>query len=136
MKLLSPLLLAAALALPTAALARDPATLAHELTMVAFDQEMPDTDPRVAETRKLLDRAVKQTGETPFAVSSACQRFVGHLRDAAQIRATPLELLAVLGTHGKAGVPLNDTLQAYVAARKAAPGRSHDEAMAGLSRRR
>ena len=74
MKLLPPLLLAAALALPTAVLARDPATLAHELTMVAFDQEMPDTDPRVAETRKLLDRAVKQTGEA-FAKSSSFLRW-------------------------------------------------------------
>lgn len=93
-------------------------------------------DPRVLEARKLLDKAVKQTREEPLAIASACQRYVGHLHDSLHIRATPLELLAALVTYGKAGQPMNETLQAYVAARKAAPGRTHDEAMNALGGRR
>lgn len=139
MKTLRPLLLAAALAVAGAAGAQSAAPsadLAQQLTAISLAQDVEAADPRVAETQKLLDKAVKLTREEAFAVASACRRYVGHLRDSAQIRATPLELLAALAAHGKAGVPMNDTLQAYVAARKAAPGRTHGEAMAALGGRR
>ncbi len=142
---------AAALACAGSALANasnSPDDIAQRLTALSLagTPEPAAGDPRVLETRKLLDKAVKQTREEPLAVAAACQRYVGHLHDSAQIRATPLELLAALVAHGKAGQPMSDTLQScqpmsdtlqsYVAARKAAPGRTHGEAMSALAARR
>jgi len=121
-----------------ASASNSPDEIAQRLTALSLAgaPEPAAGDPRVLETRKLLDKAVKLTREEPLAVASACQRYVGHLHDSAQIGATPLELLAALVAHGKAGQPMNETLQAYVAARKAAPGRTHGEAMNALAARR
>lgn len=110
--------------------------LALRLTTLSVPGEVVAGDARVAETQKLLDQASRQTGEEPRAIASACQRYAGHLRDAAQIRATPLELLKALAAYGKAGQSMQETLQAYVAARKSAPGRSHEEAQRAMAARR
>lgn len=146
MQMLRPLFLAVALACAgsvftsTASAANSPDDIARNLTALSQSSvgapEPAANDPRVLEARKLLDKAVKQTREEPQAVASACQRYVGHLHDSMHIRATPLELLAALVAHGKAGQSMNETLQAYVTARKAAPAHSHDEAMSALGARR
>lgn len=126
-------LLAGSCSVAFAAASASGGDLAQRLTTLSVADEVPAGDARVAETQKLLDKVVKLTREEPLAVASACQRYVGHLRDAAQIRATPLELLNALAAYGKAGQSMQETLQAYVAARKAAAGRTHEEAMRALA---
>ena len=117
---------AAAIAVGTPAPADD---AAQRLTAMSVGQDVAADDPRVAQARKLLDKAVKLTHEEPMAIAAACSRYAGHLFDAIHERATPLELLEALATFGKSGKPMNETLQDYAAARKAAPGKSHVEAM-------
>lgn len=135
-KLLASLLLAA-LVSGTAAAAGQPADeVAQRLTAASLKQEIAENDPRVEQTRKLLDKAVKLTREEPVAVGAACSRYAGHLFDAIHEPATALELLEALVAFGKSGKPMNETLQDYVAARKAAPGKSHAEAMAVLGRKK
>lgn len=109
---------------------------AQRMTALSLKQEVAETDPRVAQTRKLLDQAVKLTQEEPIAIESACSRYVGHLRDSAHIAAVPLDLLEALVTFGKAGKPMRETLQEYVVARKAAPTKSHAEAMGILGKKK
>jgi hypothetical protein len=110
--------------------------VAQRMTALSVRQEVADTDSRVAQTRKLLDKAVKLTNEDPIAVESICSRYVGHLHDSAHIEAAPLELLEALVTFGKAGKPMRDTLQDYAAARKSVPTRGHAEAMAVLGKKK
>lgn len=110
--------------------------VAQRLTSLSVRQEVAADDPRVVQTRKLLDKAVKLTQEEPIAVEAACSRYVGHLHDSAHIEAAPLELLEALVAFGKTAKPMRDTLQEYVAARKAAPGKSHAEAMAALGKKK
>ena len=117
---------AAAIAVGTPAPADD---AAQRLTAMSVGQDVAADDPRVAQARKLLDKAVKLTHEEPMAIAAACSRYAGHLFDAIHERATPLELLEALATFGKSGKPMNETLQDYVAARKVAPGKRHVEAM-------
>lgn len=110
--------------------------VAQRMLSLSVKQDVNATDPRLAQTRTLLDKAVKLTGEAPIAVESACSRYVGHLHDSAQIEAAPLDLLEALAGFGKTGKPMRDTLQEYVAARKAAPDRTHAEAMALLGKKK
>lgn len=109
---------------------------AQRMTELSLKQDVAENDPRVVQTRKQLDKVAKLTQEEPAAIAITCARYVGHLRDAAQIQATPLELLAVLVDFGQAGKPMRDTLQEYVAARKAVPTQSHAEAMAALGKKK
>ncbi len=106
--------------------------VAHRLVAMSGGQDVTADDPRVAQTRKLLDKAVKLTQEEPMAIAAASSRYAGHLFDSIHERATALELLEALAAFGKRGRPMSETLQGYVAARKAAPGKSHAEAMAKL----
>jgi hypothetical protein len=106
--------------------------VAQRLVAMSGGPDVAADDPRVTQTRKLLDKAVKLTHEEPMAIAAACSRYAGHLFDAIHVRATALELLEALTAFGKSGKPMNETLQDYVAARKAAPGKSHVEAMAKL----
>lgn len=137
-KLLASLLLAAVVS-GSAAAAANPTPIdeaAQRLTTMSLKQEVAENDPRVAPTRKLLDQAVKFSHEEPMAIAAACSRYAGHLFDAIHEPATPLELLEALATFGKAGRPINETLQDYVAARKVAPGKSHAEALAALAKKK
>lgn len=133
-KLFTLLLLAAFVVGPASAAGASTPTdeLAQRLTAMSVRQELAENDPRVAQTRKLLDKAVKLSREEPVAIAAACSRYAGHLFDSIHVSATALELLEALATFGKAGKPISETLQGYVAARKAAPARSHVEAMAAL----
>jgi len=106
--------------------------VALRMTARSFSQELAANDPRVARTRTLLDQAVQLTHEEPITIEAACSRYVGHLFDSAHIAATPLELLEALAGFGQVGQPMNETLQAYASARRAAPAKSHTEAMAAL----
>lgn len=119
---LSALLLTAGLSLATAAavFAAPSDDVAQRMTALSVRQEVAESDPRVTQTRKLLDKAVKLTHEDSITVAAACSRYVGHLYDSAHIEATPLELLEALVSFGKPGAPMQDSWQAYAAARKAA----------------
>lgn len=108
--------------------------VAQEMTALSLDHPVAADDPAVSKTRAMLEQVSKRSGEDATAIFAACRRYAGHLRDAAHIRASQLELLAALDTYGKAGQSINDTLQAYVAARKAAADRTHATAMAALAR--
>ena len=133
--LASLLLIALLAATGGSALAMSADTVAQQMTSLSLGHEVAADDPAVANTKTLLDQVSKRSGDDATAIFAACRRYAGHLRDAAQINASQLELLAALATHGKAGTPINDTLQAYVAARKAAPDKQHDAAMATLAKR-
>lgn len=132
MRKLLALLLVAALVFPAAA-ADD---VARRLAEASFGQTLAENDPRVVQARSQLDKAVNLTHEEPMAVAAACSRYAGHLFDAIHERATPLELLEALAAFGKADRPMNDTLLAYVAARKAAPHRNHAAALTALGGKR
>jgi hypothetical protein len=104
--------------------------VAQEMTSLSLDHPVAADDPLVSETRAMLEQVSKRSGEDATAIFAACRRYAGHLHDAAHIRASQLELLAALDTYGKTGQSINDTLQAYVAARKAAADKTHAAAMA------
>ena len=110
--------------------------IVQRLTATSFKETVVENDPRLGQTRKLLDKAVKLTREEPMAIAAACSRYVGHLHDSAQIDATPLELLEALARFGRSGESMRDTLQAYVVARKAAPSRNHADAMQAMGKRK
>ena len=107
--------------------------VAQEMTSPSLDHPVAADDPLVSETRVMLEQVSKRSGEDATAILAACRRYAGHLCDAAHIRASQLELLAALDTYGKTGQSINDTLQAYVAARKAAADKTHAAAMAALA---
>lgn len=133
------LLLLAGLFSGAAFAAADPApadAVAQRMTVLSARQDVAAGDARVAQARALLGKAMKLTQEQAVAIEAACSRYVGHLHDSAQIEAAPLELLEALAAFGKAGQPMRETLQAYVAARKTAPARSHAEAMAALGKKK
>jgi hypothetical protein len=104
--------------------------VAQRLVAMSGGQDVAADDPRVTQTRKLLDKAVKLTHEEPMAIAAACSRYAGHLFDSIHERATGPELLEALVAFVRSGKAMNETLQDYVAARKAAPGKSHVKAMA------
>ncbi|MEF8733325.1 MAG: hypothetical protein V5B40_15910 [Candidatus Accumulibacter meliphilus] len=108
-------------------------SVAQEMTSLSLDHPVAADDPVVSETRVMLEQVSKRSGDDATAIFAACRRYAGHLRDAAHIRASQLELLAALDTYGKTGQSINDTLQAYVAARKAAADKTHAAAMAALA---
>lgn len=109
---------------------------AQRMTAGSVRQEVAADDPRVAQTRKQLDKVVKVTREEPMAVAAACSRYAGHLFDSIHEPATSLELLEALVQFARSGKPMTETLQDYVAARKLAPARSHAEAMAALGKKK
>jgi hypothetical protein len=97
-------------------------------------EEIAPNDPRLAQVKIELGKAAKLTAEEPTAVAAACSRYASHLQDSAHLPATPLELLEALSRFGKAGKAMNDTLQDYATARKAAPARSHAEPLAAMGK--
>lgn len=109
-------------------------SVAQQMTALSLGHQPAAGDLAVAKAQLMLERVSQGSGEDATAVFAACRRYAGHLRDAAQISASQLELLAALDAYGRPGRSLNETLQAYVAARKAAPDRSHATAMAALAR--
>ncbi|WP_291989160.1 hypothetical protein [Candidatus Accumulibacter sp. ACC007] len=111
-------------------------TVAQEMASLSLGHPVAAGDPAVIRTRTMLEQVSKRSGDDATAIFAACRRYAGHLRDAAQIKASQLELLAALDTHGKTGESINDTLQAYVAARKAAADKTHATAMAALARQK
>lgn len=106
--------------------------VAMQMTSLSLARDVSADDPAVATTRAMLERVSKWSGDDATAVFAACRRYAGHLRDAAQIKASQLELLAALDAYGKTGQSINGTLQAYIAARKAATDKTHAAAMAAL----
>jgi hypothetical protein len=105
---------------------------ADRLILASVKEDVAPSDPRLAQTRVQLNKAAKLTAEEPAAVAVACVRYAGHLHDSAHLSATPLDLLEALSRFGKAGKPMNQTLQDYATARKATPARSHAEALAAM----
>ena len=134
MKRLIAFSLCIAFSFPVAALSPSD-QVADRLLAASAAEEIAPNDPRLAQVKIQLNKVVKLTAEEPAAVAAACARYAGHLHDSAHLSATPLELLEALSRFGKAGKPMNDTLQDYATARKAAPTRSHAEALAIMSRK-
>lgn len=121
-------------ALSCTAIAAPPADEAADgMLALSVNQEISANDPRIAQTRSWLNKAVQVSGEEATAIAIACSRYVGHLHDSAHLAATPLELLEALARFGKAGKPMNDTLQEYAAARKSVPTRNHADALAAMA---
>lgn len=113
----------------------DATNAAQRLTSLSVHEELAESDPRVVATAASLNKLSKLTGEEQMAIAAACTRYSRYLFDAAKIRATPLELLDGLERFAAKNVPVNDTLQRYVAARQNAPGKTHAETMAALGRK-
>jgi hypothetical protein len=107
---------------------------------------MPATRLKVSRLMKRIPALLSLTGNARTGQQAQRRGRDGHLRclpalcrSSARRRANqgqPLELLAALDTYGRTGQSINDTLQAYVAARKAAADKTHAAAMAALARQK
>lgn len=106
--------------------------LAQRLAAFALHEEVGEKDARVVQVADWLARAAKATGEEDRAIAASCVRTAKFLLDGSRIKASALDPLEALATLGKPGQSMSDGLMAYVAARKAAPNKTHAEAMAAL----
>lgn len=90
------------------------ADVALRLTLQALNETVPAGDPRVAQTRGWLARAMRASGETDDqAVAATCVRLSRYLFDVTKQRVSPLEVLEALARHAPAGKPLQETTQRY-----------------------
>lgn len=105
--------------------------VAQRLVELSTRQEVAAADPRVAQTQAQLKQATRATGESEQAVAAACTRAARFIFDATRAPATPLDVLDALAAKG-AGRAMSDTVGAYVAARRNAPGKTHAEALAAM----
>lgn len=133
-------LFAIALLAPVLALAASPLdavtasggeSIPQRMVALAAKQEIPASDPRVQQATRQMAKAVKHTGETEQAIAAACTRAARFIFDATKAPATSVDVLDALAEKG-AGRPMNETIGAYVDARRNAAGRTHAEAMAAL----
>lgn len=127
------LVLCAGLALALPAMAQQSIDPAQRLAALSYHEDLAADDPRVQKIQKQLVGLAKRSKDTPEEIAAACYRTARHLYDATRVQATPLELLEPLDKYLQKGQPLTDTLHRYVALRKAAPNRTHAEAMAGMA---
>ena len=137
------LLVAALLFAPLAAVQAAPSFIlaegddvAHRLTAFSLRAEVAANDPRVAQARDWLARAVKATGEEERAIAAACVRTAKYFQDLTRVRATPLETLEALATTAKHGQAMSDVLLAYVETRRKLDGMGHAQALAALGARK
>ena len=107
------------------------AGLAQRLVELSLKQEVAANDPRVVQAQGQLKKVTKLTGESEQAVAAACTRAARFIFDATKSPATPLDVLDALAAKG-GGRPMNDTIGAYVAARRNAAGKTHAEALAAM----
>ena len=108
------------------------AGLAQRLVELSLKQEVAANDPRVAQAQGQLKKVTKLTGESEQAVAAACTRAARFIFDATKSPATPLDVLDALAAKGASGRAMNDTIGAYVAARRNAAGKTHAEALAAM----
>ncbi|MFC5302409.1 hypothetical protein [Azospira restricta] len=116
---------------PVQAVTESGSGVAQRLVELSTKDEVAATDPRVAQAQAQLKKAAKATGESEQAVAAACTRAARFIFDATKSPATPLDVLDALAAKG-AGRPMNDSVGAYVAARRNAAGKTHAEAMAAM----
>jgi len=133
-------LFALALLVPVLAIAASPLgavtegggdSIPQRMVTLAVKQEVPASDPRVQQATRQMAKAVKNTGETEQAVAAACTRAARFIFDATKSPATALDVLDAIAEKG-AGRPMNETVGAYVEARRNSAGKTHAEAMAAL----
>lgn len=109
--------------------------LAQRLTAFALRQDVAAGDARVVQTKDWLAKAAKATGEDEKAVAAASVRAAKFFLDLTRMPATPLETLEAVARAAKPGEPMGDVLMHYVEARRAAPGKTHAEALQALGAR-
>lgn len=119
----------------SAANGTDAVNPAQRMVSLSVHEDVPATDARVVAAGNTLGKLAKLTGEDTMALAAACTRYSHYLFDAAKMKAPPLEVLDALDRLATKGVPINDTLQRYVTARLATPGKSHGEVLATLQRK-
>lgn len=133
-------IIAVALALVSLAAAADPAKvtvlesddLARGIVAAAVRDDVAPTDPRVGAARGWLAKAAKTYGEDPKAIAAHCERSARWFLDLTRSRATPLEMLEALALPAKPDATMQDAMRAYIEARRAAPGKTHAEALKTL----
>lgn len=96
-------------------------------------RDLPPTDARVAQARAWLKKVAEATGEKEEQVAASCMKLVRFMLDSMRVRALPAEVLEGLALRAAPGKPLSELTSGYYEARRAAPGKSHAEAMAALS---
>lgn len=106
--------------------------LARGIVAASLREEVAAGDPRVAPARDWLAKAAKTYGEDPKAVAAHCERTARWFLDLTRSRATPLEMLEALALLAKPGTTMQDAMRGYIEARRAAPGKTHAEALAKL----
>jgi hypothetical protein len=139
MKIISALaVLFGLLALPVQAqivvdLGADPAReIAAQAAGTPRGQELPANDPRVKQAREWLKQAAAATGETEDIVAASAVKLARYIYDVTKVRVTPMETLEAIA-RAPAGRPLGDATNAYFQARKAAPNKTHAEALAAMA---
>jgi hypothetical protein len=85
----------------------------QRLVEASVNQDVAAGDPRVAQTRDLIARVMKATGETEQSVAQVCMRNARYIFDFSRQRVGALEVLEALAKHAPAGKPINDTTQRY-----------------------
>jgi hypothetical protein len=85
----------------------------QRLVESSVNQDVAAGDPRVAQTRELIARVMKATGESEQSVAQVCMRNARYIFDFSRQRVGALEVLEALAKHAPAGKPINDTTQRY-----------------------
>ncbi len=131
--LLATLFVAPAQAQIVVDLGADPAReIAAQAAGTPRGQELPVTDARVKQAREWLKQAAAATGETEDIVAASAVKLSRYIYDVTKVRVTPMETLEAIA-RAPAGRPLGDTTSAYFQARRAAPNKTHAEAMATMA---
>ena len=109
-----------------------PLELANISAGVPRGESLPESDPRVKQSRAWLSQAAKACGESEEWVAANALKLSRYLFTSLGVRATPLEVLEAYGRLATPGKPLSEVSAAYFGARRDAPGRSHEAAMKAL----
>ena len=91
--------------------------VARRLLEVSLREDIPDTHPRLAQTREQLQRVAKASGQNENAIAQICMRNARYAFEASRTDVRPLEVLEAAARFHKAGQPLSETTQRYVALR-------------------
>ena len=107
--------------------------MARQIVVQSTREDVAADDARVGRARAWLDKAVKTSGEPERAVAAACERTARYFFDLTKTRASALEMLEALATHGRAGKAMQETLADYIKVRRQAAGMTHAAAMAAMA---
>ncbi|WIM05366.1 MAG: hypothetical protein OHM77_11855 [Candidatus Nitricoxidivorans perseverans] len=110
-----------------------PVNLGADPAIAIAGRDLQPSDSRVAQAREWLKKVAAATGETEEQVAASCMKLVKFMLDSVRVRALPAEVLDGLALQAAPGKPLSELTSGYYAARRAAPGKTHAEAMAVLA---